>query len=255
MATPSVEISPTQLRKLQAELQSTLAELRSESANADIAELARLLVHDFNNFLNNIILSLAVLEQSGEASSESVAPLRAQAEHASAAIKEFHNYRRKLGAIVQPFSLNDALHNAARRLQSEREQPKSEHNFGSAEPLSNLTMDLDTTLPPVAGVQHDFVRMIYFLLRNSLLIASTHGGQVRVKTSHASGTVELAFEISQATASAGQLESRADAFSGVSSLELAASSSIARRSHAKFALESRAESGLSIRLKMPAASP
>src|SRR5580698_7170889 len=99
MTTPKDEGLPTaaQLRELQIELERVRQELRSESANGDVVELARMLVHDFNNFLNNIVLSLAVLEQSGEASSASTAPLRAQADRVSKMIKDFHNYRRKPG--------------------------------------------------------------------------------------------------------------------------------------------------------------
>ncbi len=259
MSNSPVEISPaSQPRQLQAELQAALAELKTESANADVAELARLLVHDFNNFLNSIVLSLAVLEQSGEASSASVAPLRSQAERVSALIKEFHNYRRKVSPTHLPFDLNLAVGEAARQLAREHDLHQANENGESPHSLPNLTLELSAAIPQVKGVQHDFARMIKFLLRNSLLIASMNGGRVNLKTSHADGAVDLTLEISTASSSGNpptvQLESLAAAFSGVSSLELIACNSIARRSHAKILVESRPNAVLIIRVKAPAAA-
>jgi len=260
MPTPSVELLPTaaRVRELQDDLHRALTELKTESANGDVVELARLLVHDFNNFLNNIVLSLAVLEQSGEASGASLAPLRAQAERVATMIREFHDYRHKSAAVHQRISLNDTLREVAQRLESEREHAATGHNGGRTDPAVPLSLDLAPDLPAVAAVASDFGRFAKFILRNALLIAATNDGRVHVKTTHAADTVELTIDIVGAAPSdqslSTQFELLAAAFPGVSHLELAACSSIARRSHAKISVEARPDAGLVIHLKAPAAS-
>jgi signal transduction histidine kinase len=255
MTTPKDEGLPTaaQLRELQIELERVRQELRSESANGDVVELARMLVHDFNNFLNNIVLSLAVLEQSGEASSASTAPLRAQADRVSKMIKDFHNYRRKPGPSHQSISLNVTLRDMVRRL----DRNNDDGSDGSTGPALPIVVDAAPELSSIAGAQQDISRLLKLLLRNSLLIAATNDASVRVKTSQAAGLIELAIEISPIALSspviAGQLDSLAAIFPVVSSLELAACGSIARRSHMKISVDSRSDAGLVIRLKAPAA--
>jgi light-regulated signal transduction histidine kinase (bacteriophytochrome) len=250
MTISSTDSSPT-LTQLRDQLELALSELRAESVNGDIVELARLLVHDFNNFLNNIVLSLAVLEQSGGASSESIAPLRSQTDRIAVLIKEFHNYRRKVGPAHQSIDLNEVLAGAARRLEDER-------NEGVVGLSSSLELHLAPDLPRIMGTERDLARLAKFLLRNVVLVACQGEGIVRVRTSHAAGMVELTIEVAcslpPSAQSIAQFDGLANTFSGVSNLELVACAAIARRNHAKMSVESRIDSGIVIRLRAPAAS-
>jgi signal transduction histidine kinase len=248
--------TPERLHELQNELQRVQTELKAEASNGDVAELARLLVHDFNNFLNNIVLSLAVLEQSGEAPQASLAPLRRQAERVSLMIKEFHNHRRKTGAGFQPTDLNEAIQDAIRHLERERDQGKSGPGSVASSSALPLSLDLSPELPSVMGIELDFARFTRFLLRNLIQIAALNGGRIIVATSNSAGVVEMTVGIPGATLPGNSpmppLDSLGSIFPGVSNLELAACNSIARRSQAKVVIEARPDSGIAIRMKIAA---
>jgi signal transduction histidine kinase len=240
----------------QVEWRAIHSDLKAELLQGDLGEIARPLTHDFNNFLNNLVLSLAVLEQSGEAPTSSLAPLRRQVDRVSTLIKEFHDYRRKSGAESLPFSLNELLQEAARSLTREGEHASQSFEQGEKRSSPRLTSDLSQELPQVVGLRSDFARMCRFLLRNVRLTASRSHSDVVVRTSAAAGKITLQIDLPQAAPEGEsrpqQLESLVRFCPEVSNLELAACSAIARRFQGKFLVECRSDKTLSIRLDLPA---
>src|SRR5213076_3390863 len=84
------------------------------AARADLGEMARPLTHDFNNFLNNLLLNLAILEQVGGGDATgSLAKLRRQADRVAALIREFHEGRGRKAAAAGPVDVNQAVRDAA----------------------------------------------------------------------------------------------------------------------------------------------
>src|SRR5260370_12935682 len=154
-------------------------ELAVEAVRADYGELARPLIHEFNNFLNNIVLSFAVIEQAGGDTSTGLARLRRQADQVTNLIKEFHEYRGRKAPSAQPVDLNQALRRAADALASEIPPLATE----SEAPALPLTFDLAPDLHPVRGPASDLARLGYFLLKNALQALQLPGSCVRVETS------------------------------------------------------------------------
>ncbi len=226
-------------------------ELAVEAVRADFGELARPLIHEFNNFLNNIVLSLAVIEQAGGDTPSGLARLRHQADQVTHLIKEFHEYHGRKAPAVQPVDLNQALRRAADALASEILFPTTE----PGSPGMPLTFDLAPDIRPVRGAPSDLVRLSYFLLKNVVQGLPSPGSCVRVETSQSGEQIALRIDLPGLRVSADlqshSLESLSSAIRGFSGLELAACTSIARRFRGKFHIQCPPEGSLRIVLEIP----
>jgi signal transduction histidine kinase len=226
-------------------------ELAVETVRADFGELARPLIHEFNNFLNNIVLSFAVIEQAGGDTNTGLARLRRQADQVTNLIKEFHEYRGRKAPPAQPVDLNQALRRAADALAGESPLAATE----SGAPALPVTFDLAADIHPVRGAPSDLMRLGYFLLKNAIQALQLPGSCVRVETSQLGEQVALRIDLPglriPAELQSRSLESLSGAVRGFAGLELAACTSIARRSRGKFRVESPPEGGLHIVLEMP----
>src|SRR5437870_4622744 len=103
----------TQERRLQA-LQK---ELEGQSFLASTGELASPLAHEFNNFLNVVLLHVALLEaELPEKLRSELTELRRQAASMTSAVKQFQQYRRRRQSIQEPVEINQLVGDAVRAL-------------------------------------------------------------------------------------------------------------------------------------------
>lgn len=203
--------------------------LAVESVRADFGELARPLIHELNNFLNNIVLSIAVIEQAGGDMAPELTRLRRQSERVTRLIREFHEYRSRKAPPAEPVNLNDALLRAIELV--EIEEPLL---AGESSPLElPLNLQLAPDLRLVTGMPADFVRLCMFLLRNVVRAVHAVGGHARLETASSPERVALRIDLDRVALppelSARTLESLNGTIRGFSSLELAACTAIARR--------------------------
>jgi signal transduction histidine kinase len=235
-------------------IEALRAELAAEAARADMGEMARPLTHDFNNFLNNLLLTLAIMEQVGGDVTGSLAKLRRQADRVAALIKEFHESRGRKPAATGPVNVNHGVRDAAALLA--REYPDLLTQPSGGIDTLPMTFDYAPDLPPVTGSRLDLVRLAMFLLKNVATAARHARTPARIRTAQTGGNVLVRAELSGIQVGSdvtGRFESLGGVVRGMGNLELATCSSIARRFRGKLTAEA-APGGLTIALEMPAAS-
>ena len=249
-----METPPTPTPHADAETEQIRADLAGEATRADSGELARPLAHEFNNFLNNLLLNLAILEQAGAgAAGPGLDRLRRQADQVAGLIKEFHNFRGRQPPPPRPVDVNAALREAAALLP--RLYPDLFEGRLPAGAAGALTVEAAASLRPLAGQPPDAARLFLFLLKNALQAARAAGGVLRAETTAATDAVTVTIDLSAVRATAdspGQLfESLASSIHGMSALELATCASIARRFRGKLRAEAPPEGGLRIAFEAP----
>src|SRR5947207_11536529 len=85
----------------------SIEELSAEARLADLAEAAGPLVHDFSNFLNALLLQVAVLEQLGPPTLHAeLAAIREGGRRIGEIIDLWRHYRREARLELQPVDLN-----------------------------------------------------------------------------------------------------------------------------------------------------
>ena len=153
---------------------SRAAEPDLEQWLKDFADLAYLLGHEFNNFLNNVFLHLSILELSG-----GEAKIRAEAEAIrhlgralAAKVQQFQQLSRKHRPAPEPVDFNAAVRAAA----------------AEAETASGikLSLQLADDLPHVLGTILDLKHLVELLLQAATASLPATGGQIILRT-HAAG--------------------------------------------------------------------
>jgi signal transduction histidine kinase len=201
---------------------------------ADLGEVVGPVTHEFNNFLNSLLLQLAVMESSvPEATKAELQAVKRQAKQVAGVIKLLQQYRRRHASKTLPVDLNEAVHAAAEAL---ARSPAADDGAGRIRPAESagpddlpLRTQLATSLPPVRGLAADLRRLCRFLLNTA---ASTvgGGGSLTLSTAPADGGAVLRVEAAGATG--GSLARLLDgplAVDGGQGLELAACQSLVRR--------------------------
>ena len=220
-------------------LEHERAALAEEAAgNARMAEIGEVSVpvaHEFNNFLNALLLHTAVLKlQLPESMHQGLADLRRQATAAAALIQQMQRYRRRPQPTIPAADLNLAVRSAVAAL-------------GGAVPVR---LDLAAGAPPAPGDFADWKRLCVFLLRNAVGAAARSGGEVLVRTLREEDKTILRVEDSGSDAPAEGLarlfEPMATAREGTGALELAACKTLSRRLQASIRAESRSEGGVAV---------
>jgi signal transduction histidine kinase len=107
--------------RLEIEARDALAEESAgESRLADVGEASIPIAHEFNNFLNGLLLHTAVLKlQLPEETHDGLVEVRRQAMAAAALIQQFQHYRRRQESARLPIDLNQAVHSALETLGGE----------------------------------------------------------------------------------------------------------------------------------------
>ncbi len=193
----------------------------------------RCVAHEFNNFLNALLLHVAVLQiklpPENRAGLEEV---RRQAMDVAALIQQFQNYRRRAPAPQGPTDLNRVVRAAA----------------ALAGPAVRL--DLAAGELPIAGPYGDLKRLCLLLLRNAVGAAAANGGGVVVRTARSDGQIVLRVEDGgpplSPEAAARLFEPSAPARDGTNSLEMAVCRTLARRVQGAVHGEPRPEGGAAV---------
>jgi signal transduction histidine kinase len=234
---------------------------------ANIGELANVLAHEFNNFLNVVLLHVAVLEQVvPEDHRRELTEVRRQGAAITALVKRLQQYRRDRPDGPRPLDFNRIVHEAAEEVG--REQAKQTWRVvvqeagaelaGPGQGIVPLRLDLAPDLPPVEAVPTDLRRLVAFLLSNAAAAAAVVGGSVTVRTAAAEKAIRLTVTDQGLSVGAEELGKLFEATSigreGTRELELAACKSLARRLHGKIQAESGPEGGVEMTLELPAVS-
>jgi signal transduction histidine kinase len=255
----------------------TLAEeAAGEDRLADMAEASIPIAHEFNNFLNGLLLHTAVLKiQLPEEAQDGLVEIRRQALAAAALIQQFQHYRRRHESPHLSVDLNRAVRGALAALGAEipDNSPSTPANGetpsprrltlpygkanGSAPAPVHVRLDMTTEAPRLMGVFNDLKRLCIFLLRSAAGAAAGQGGQIAVQTTCAAGKVVLKVEDAGPPVSQEQLahlfEPSAAGRDGTSSLELAACKTITRRFAGTIRAEASREGGVTFVVEWDAA--
>jgi signal transduction histidine kinase len=218
------------------------AELAGEQSTADLGSLAQPLAHEFNNFLNNLVLHLAVLEhQLGESFRPKLVQVRQLGGEAAQLVKRYQQYRQRHAPPARPVDLNALLRDAVQTVM----QPDARRPVA---PIPQVTLELASDLPGLLGSAGDIRRCCAFLIANA--VRATESGRVRVRTELADQRLLLHVEDEGPSAAADELhqlfELGKTARSGTESLELAACQSIVRRLGGRLRAVNRPERGVAI---------
>jgi len=202
---------------------------------ANVGELAGSVVHEFNNFLNNISLHLALLKE--ERSLFDQDEIREQISKVTFVMKQFQQYRWSPQVKVRCVDLN--------RLIQERIQ----------EPRARLQLATKNLL--VMGSPADLRRLCHFLVANALRV-TPENEEIDITTRFAEDKVLLQISDSGPAILPELMphlfEPSRHCRAGTNSLELAACKLLVRRLQGRIQAENRRGAGLTITVELPAAA-
>lgn len=201
---------------------------------SNISELTAIISHEFNNFLNGILLHVAVLKQ--EVPKEVHAELdviRGLGNGAAALVKQLQRYNSKRRGNLQPLELNEVVRRAA------------EERTGVVPEL-----DLQPDLPRIQGKVPELSRLLHFLLDQAAAAMAGQPGRVTVRTSAKENKVLLRVEDAGPAIDAAQLPKAFEPFHvvrpGGDEAGLAIAHTLARHLHGSMRAENRPEGGVAV---------
>lgn len=215
---------------------------------ASVAETTSIVAHEFNNFLNGMMLHLALMRQ--DAPKQMAAELdvmKRLASDAASLVKRLQQYNSRRRGPLTPTDLNAAV----RRVLDRRPMPAS---------VTALTLDLVEGLPPVQASTSELDRLLDLLLRQAGGAMESRPGPITVRTAAAARKVVLRFEDNgpniDAEAMAKLFEPFYLARPGTEEPGLALCHTLARRLHANIRAENRPEGGVAFIVEFtPVATP
>jgi signal transduction histidine kinase len=190
---------------------------------------ADVVVHEFSNMLNAILLQAAVLQQkAAEPLRSELSRVRDQGRLAADLMRQLQHYRRGCQPASYPIDLNRVARAAAIA-------PKS----GPA-----LVLELATDLPAVSGTFAD-LKLLAVLLVNSAVAVTPPGGTVRISTSRDGERVRLHVADGGPPLASDVVARLFDPYTrtreGVNPLDMAACQTLARRLQGVIHAENRAD--------------
>jgi signal transduction histidine kinase len=209
-------------------------ELADRDWLADLGEVVGPVTHEFNNFLNTLMLQVAVMEMTAANGVKSeLQGLKRQGKQIAGVVRQLQQYRRRRGGDPQPADLSRAALAAAEAIELAPCRPEGSprvHRDAAAEPgIVPLRLDLADRLPLVSGPAADLRRLCRFLLSGAAW-AVAGGGSLTLTTTRSDGGATLRLDV--AGAAGGALRHLLDgpvATDGCHGLELAACQSLVRR--------------------------
>ena len=233
------------------EIEKLKAELKEQIELADIGELAGTIAHKFNNFLNSLLLKIALVEpQLPEPIAAKFAEIRQQAKSVAEVIKQVHQFRSRPVPAPGTIDFNSLVAEVTQSL-----RPSTNGNDAAL----RLEVELSTQPATVAGSAMDYKRMCAFLLRNRLGAPSTGNGTLHVRTEVVAGKVIFSIADSRTNVDpalvTGIFEMDGKASGESNKLELAACKSLVRRFQGRIQAQPRAEGGLVFSVELPLAAP
>jgi signal transduction histidine kinase len=251
--------SSKSLERLGAEPVKEFADLDSM---ADLGELAGPVVHELRNYLNSLLLHLAVLEQGlPEQLKPELEEVRRNGSEVASLLRSLQDYRSRRQSDPDVVDLNTVVQQTI-----EDRRARTEHGFSTGPPGpigamgDKVRIDLSLSPKPlwVSARQADLKRLCKFLIRNAAAAADSNRGHVTIRTERPAGKVLLCVTDtgpSYPAEPARIFEPQQKAIrEGTNSLELAACRSLVRRLQGTIRAESNPEQGLSIIVHLPAGS-
>jgi signal transduction histidine kinase len=243
-------------------------ELEGQSGLASTGELASPLTHEFNNFLNIVLLHVALLEtEIPEKLRPELIELRRQGATMTRLVKQFQQHRRRLHLVPIPVDINCLVHESVEALGGRpaspgpgvviKLPPSSRIEIsGLGRPASvPLNLDLVADPPPVSGSSADVKRLCTFLLMNAAAAAGSVAGSVRIHTAFTDSHLLLRVEDTGPPISPDLLhqvfEPATAGRPDTNSLELAACETLVRRLHGRIRCENRLEGGVAVTVELP----
>jgi signal transduction histidine kinase len=225
------------------EIERLRAELKEQTPLADMGELAGQVAHKFNNFLNSLLLKIALLET--ELSEEVAAKFvdtKHDAKKMAEIIKQIHEFQCR-EPMIELLDLNSLIAKVARS------------PAWSAAELS-IQLQLSSQAALISGSPVDFQRLFFFLLRNRL-IASAPAGRTLLLRTDVKEKVLFSMEDDKgnvpASLVANLFDGEARDGGGGFRLELAACKAIVRRNQGRIHAKTTAGGGLQIDMEFPPA--
>jgi C4-dicarboxylate-specific signal transduction histidine kinase len=254
---------PDPLEALRLECEQLRATLAEQVWLANLGVLASPVTHEFNNFLNVLLLQIAVLEHDlPEKRRGEFRSIRQQGKIVAELIRQWQQYRSRQPAPLEPLDLNQLVGETVEALC--REEP----GFGEA-PLRMLPpgaegppgdgvwvqLVLGADVPPVLGTRPDLERLVRFLVGNGAAAVTSLRGLVVLTTTAADERVRLRVEDSGPAVAPELLpqlfEPLVTAREGPNRLELAACKTIAhRRLQGAIEAANRPEGGVAVEVAL-----
>lgn len=217
---------------------------------ACISALASPVTHEFNNFLNLVLLQVAVMQQQmPDGPREELAAVRRQGRSLAALVQKWQQYRQRCQPATRPVALNPAVEREADRL------------TGTLPLEVRLLVDLGSGLPPVTGTEAELGMLVRFLVSNAVAAFGGKAGSVTVRTSLDGDAVLLEVEDTgpplAADLAAHLFDPQAPSRPGTNGLELSAVETLVRRRmQGRIDAVSLPQGGLLIQARLkPAAAP
>ena len=247
-------------RRERAALEAALAE---QMWAANLGALASPITHEFNNFLNVILLQVAVLEQElPEKRRSEFAVIRQQGKSVAELIRQWQQYRYRQQPALQAVDLNQTIRRVAEALSREpaafgelRVRVAPEGGAEPAEAAVWVRLALDPQLPAVTAAPVDLQRLVRFLLTNAAAAITSARGQVTARTERMEGRIVLRVEDSGPSVDAARLpelfEPHVTLREGPNRLELATCKTLAhRRLQGSLHAENRPQGGVAVVLAL-----
>jgi signal transduction histidine kinase len=201
---------------------------------ADLGEIVGPVTHEFNNFLNTLMLQLAVIEMSAsEALKGELQGLKRQAKQVAGVVKLLQQYRRQRAGDPSPADLSRAAEAAAQDV----ERKSSRSDAGPRLRLADapgpeevpLRMQLRPGLPLVPGPAADLRRLCRFLLGGTAWTVAGGGSLLLTTAATESGAALRVEAVGASGGTLARLLEGCGGGNGTQGLELAACQSLVRR--------------------------
>jgi signal transduction histidine kinase len=232
-------------------VQALEQEVWSQTAKADVGEVAAPLAHELNNWLNALLLHVAVLEQEVPESCRSeLSQVRRQSKQLAELIKEWQQYRQAQHNASEPIDANQIVRDTLSEPTSAGQS--AAWGAGAAPPVK---LALAARLPKVLGSAVDLKRLLRFLLNQTLPIIPA-GKTATVRTDTAGADVVLRLEWEGPAGAVEMLTGKLDLSAereGRDCLEMVACDTLVRRMQGRLRLEKVAKSGNVIVVELPVA--
>jgi signal transduction histidine kinase len=249
-----------QLQALEARLKRLQDELEIEHRLATLGELARPIGHEVNDFLNTLVLQLAVMTMDlPQEFHAGLAEVRRQAQATAALIQQFQRYSQE-PAPALPADVGQVMREALETLGA---QPGDAGACRLAirpglanESVVGVALQMAPELPHVALSPPVLRRLLVLLLRNAAAVTPPPG-LVTIRAEAAGQTIVVRIEDGGPALTEEQVGDPFDpgqpGREGTNVLELAACASITRRARGTLSAENLAPRGVAIVLELAVA--
>jgi signal transduction histidine kinase len=231
--------------------------LAEQTWSAILGALAGPVTHEFNNFLNVVLLQVAVLEQEmPERRRSEFAVIRQQGKNVAELVWQWQQYRYRQQPALEAVDLNRVVRQVVGALAAET-PALGEPRLALAPARADIQVEMELAegLPAVSGTAADLGRLVRFLVTSAAAAVTGLPGQLRLRTQAEGGEVLLRVEDSGPAVDPDLLsqyfEPLVSVREGPNRLELAACKTLAhRRLQGAIHAENRPEGGVAVVLTL-----